>query len=169
MVSIMRDRITAITDTPRRTNSRSLWTLWCLLMAAGFCISKASFSWKTTTNQQLQLQLQLQLWLYFTTTTKILQFFMGQSIWKLWGHKTLRYLTLIRELEGGLRSKKVASITAMIIFHIILHPAVHILDFHIFITLEPNSSRVSSVSWPRNVKMYFFLFFFLVTVSKYSW
>ena len=29
---------------------------------------------------------------------------------------------------------KVTSITEMIIFHIILHPAVHIYDFHIFIT-----------------------------------
>ena len=29
---------------------------------------------------------------------------------------------------------KVASITAMIFFHIILHPAVLIYDFHIFIT-----------------------------------
>ena len=29
---------------------------------------------------------------------------------------------------------EVASITAMIYFHIILHPAVHIYDFHIFIT-----------------------------------
>ena len=28
---------------------------------------------------------------------------------------------------------KVASITAMIIFHLILHPAVHIYDFHAFI------------------------------------
>ena len=28
---------------------------------------------------------------------------------------------------------EVASITAMIYFHIILHPAVHIYDFHIFI------------------------------------
>ena len=102
----------------------------------------------------------ISLWLYFTTTTKILQFFMGQSIWKIWGHKTLRYLTLIQELEGGFRSKNVASITAMIIFRIILHPAVHIFDFHIFITLDPNSSRVSSVSWPRNIKMYFFRFFF---------
>ena len=54
----------------------------------------------------------------------------------------------------------------MIIFHIILHPAVHILDFHIFITLEPNSSRVSSVSWPRNVKMYFFSFFFFSSLFQ---
>ena len=29
---------------------------------------------------------------------------------------------------------KVASITAMIYFHVILHPAFHIYDFHIFIT-----------------------------------
>ena len=29
---------------------------------------------------------------------------------------------------------KVASITAMILFHIIIHPAVFIYDFHIFIT-----------------------------------
>ena len=98
----------------------------------------------------------ISLWLYFTTTTKILQFFMGQSIWKIWGHKTPRYLTLTQELEGGLRSKKVASITAMIIFHVILHPAVHIFDFHTFITLDPNSSRVCSASWPRNVKFFFF-------------
>ena len=97
----------------------------------------------------------ISLWLYFTTTTKILQFFMGQSIWKILGHKTPRYLTLTQELEGGLRSKKVASITAMIIFHVILHPAVHIFDFHTFITLDPNSSRVCSASWPRNVKFFF--------------
>ena len=137
MVSIMRDRITATTDTPRRTNSRSVWTLWCLLLTASFCISKASFSWKKTNNKST---ITISLWLYFTTTTKILQFFMRQSIWKIWGHKTLRYLTLTQELEGGLRSKKVAPITAMIIFHIILHPAVRIFDFHIFITLDPNSS-----------------------------
>ena len=31
---------------------------------------------------------------------------------------------------------KVAYTTAMIYFHIILHPAVHIYDFHIFITLS---------------------------------
>ena len=151
MVSIMRDRITATTDTPRRTNSRSVWTLWCLLVAAGFCISKASFSWKKNNKSAITISL----WLYFTTTTKILQFFMRQSIWKILGHKTLLYLTLTQELEGGLRSKKVASITAMIIFHVILHPAVHIFHFHIFITLDPNSSRVSSVSWPRNVKIFF--------------
>ena len=160
MVSIMRDRITATTDTPRRTNSRSVWTLWCLLVAAGFCISKASFSWKKNNKSAITISL----WLYFTTTTKILQFFMRQSICKILGHKTLRYLTLTQELEGGLRSKKVASITAMIIFHVILHPAVHIFHFHIFITLDPNPSRVSSVSWPRNVKI-----FFLVTVSNYPW
>ena len=70
---------------------------------------------------------------------------MGQSIWKLLGHKTLRYLTLTQELEGGLRSKKVASITAMIIFHVILHPAVRIFDFHTFITLDPNSSSLFRV------------------------
>ena len=33
-----------------------------------------------------------------------------------------------------LRKEKVASVTAMIFFHIILHPAVLIYDFHIFIT-----------------------------------
>ena len=35
---------------------------------------------------------------------------------------------------------KVASITAMIFFHIILHPAVLIYDFHIFITSRQSLS-----------------------------
>ena len=34
---------------------------------------------------------------------------------------------------------KVASTTAMIFFHIILHPAVLIYDFHVFITLYVNN------------------------------
>ena len=52
---------------------------------------------------------------------------------------------------------KVASITAMIYLHVILHPAVHIYDFHIFITssvatlLYTPTSQFITITWEAKV------------------
>ena len=76
--------------------------------------------------------------LYTLSQSKLLEYHCvhsGSYLYSPYEQYPLGFNPLARiTLTLRLRKEKVASITAMIFFHIILHPAIVIYDFHIFIT-----------------------------------